>query len=198
MPPKGSAVLKKEASLVKEGQDGMLFRIEALEATLKRTGVANVDSDSEEEVDNYCKSLSGGFHGACVAWRQVYELRNFLFNMSEEPPHIDQDKEMVYLSLSYEFENFSFGLNLYSKHDNSDSNDPPLATEFSFEVPPGIAEAHFMWIPYGSKRIDLQLVAYMAKGVTVILLILLLTPPFAFASEMCGNMSGGFYGACVL
>lgn len=49
MPLKGSAVLTKEVRLVKEGQDGMLVRIAALEATLSRVGVANVESDSKEE-----------------------------------------------------------------------------------------------------------------------------------------------------
>lgn len=49
MLPKGSAVLTKEVRLVKESQDGMLVRIATLEASLKRVGVANVDSDREEE-----------------------------------------------------------------------------------------------------------------------------------------------------
>ncbi|GLJ41367.1 hypothetical protein SUGI_0856140 [Cryptomeria japonica] len=49
MPPKASAVLTKEVRLVKEGQYGMLVKIAALEATLRITGVSNMESDSEEE-----------------------------------------------------------------------------------------------------------------------------------------------------
>lgn len=49
MPPKASAVLTKEVRSVKEGQDDMLVKIAALEVALRRTGVPNVDSDSEEE-----------------------------------------------------------------------------------------------------------------------------------------------------
>ncbi|GLJ40955.1 hypothetical protein SUGI_0847570 [Cryptomeria japonica] len=36
----------------------------------------------------------------------------------------------------------------------------------------------------------------MAKPIYVFLLFFLLTAPFAFASDMCRNLSGGFHGQC--
>lgn len=49
MSPKESVVLTKEVRSVKEGQDGMVVRIAALEVALRRTGFVDMDSDSEEE-----------------------------------------------------------------------------------------------------------------------------------------------------
>lgn len=78
-------------------------------------------------------------------------LQSFQFGVPKVLPCAYHDNDTMYLSSSCDFEAFSFSLNTILEKDNCNSSDPPLATEYAFEVPLCDSEAYLMWIPYGRK-----------------------------------------------